>query len=67
MKKNKRYYFPNLTNFEATDWEIFEENKFGEFKVTAQYEIYDGEDLITCTKADIDNLEKAIKRARELQ
>ena len=55
-----------LNFFTATDWEIYEENKFGHFKVGDDGNIRDMFDHIV-GPYDFDNLEKAIKRARELQ
>lgn len=60
--------FYDTFEIEATDWEIFEENKFGDFtstRGTINF-IMDGIERGFTGKL-LDDLEKAIKRARELQ
>lgn len=58
----------DLSHFEATDWEIFEENKFGRFSVSDEGDIWDDNiEDITCTGKHLDDLEKAIKYSKELQ
>jgi len=70
--KSAEFKFPFVyQDFETTDWEIFEENKFGEYAINdlgcLMMITFEGAAncTIATTKEEFDNLEKAIKKARE--
>lgn len=65
-KGTKDRYSPSTGDMESTDWEIYEENKFGCFEVI-DCSIYSNNYGQNITPEYFDDLEKAIKRARELK
>lgn len=68
-KREDSQHFVALLDFVVTtDWEIYEENRFGSFQLIAgTNEIYNSNGLKVIHPSELNDLEKAIKRARELQ
>lgn len=66
QKVGKDYSLSAIHHLLATDWEIYNDNSFGDFEVLKDGNIRINKKHPTIMK-DIDNLEKAIKKARSLK
>lgn len=60
------FYDFNLEDIERVDWEIYEDNKFGPFEIIiGTNEIYNSNGMKVINPSEFDDLEKAIKRAKQ--
>ena len=57
-------YIPSIEDYFSTEWEIYEENQFGDYYVSSCGNLLKNGELFI-QKETFDDLEKAIKRARE--